>query len=168
MASRLGSIVPLTALAAGALLALVAVPPALGQSHEPVSARLHAGARSLWSLPAAPAGSAPALQSVSSVSPDLAYAVGLREPGGRVEPVAQRWDGRAWSDILDPSTLGRHAASVLWSVAATSDHDAWAVGQEFRHSGSLAALALHWTALAGTWCRSRRWVSRALAACSTG
>jgi hypothetical protein len=68
------------------------------------------------------------LTGVSASSASDAWAVGL---SGRIRPMAEHWDGSAWTRVVVPPGVGR-----LIGVAAISPTDAWAVGQ--------FGVLLHW------------------------
>jgi hypothetical protein len=85
---------------------------------------------------------------VAATSPDNGWAVGLRytgrgwtNTGPKHQPVIVRWDGTAWAPA--PRT-GRTITGTLWSVAANSASDAWAVGS----TQASQPLIEHWNGVA--------------------
>ena len=69
------------------------------------------------------------LQGVSLTSTGLAWAVGFYESGKfRQNTLIEHFGGAVWSVVPSPSPGARQ--SVLYGVAAISDHDVWAVGAE--------------------------------------
>jgi hypothetical protein len=83
------------------------------------------------------------LNSVSAVSPTVAFAVGIfSEPEGVFVPLAEHWDGSSWKATIPPDTrCGENTdiGTLLESVAAVSSNDAWAVG-----GCSGLKVILHW------------------------
>ena len=87
----------------------------------------------------APAGAAsPSLSSVSCTSPARCTAVGLYFPnGGTATPLAERWDGTAWT-----IQNGLPANDGLASVSCTSSTSCTAVG--ITGAGAVSPVADHW------------------------
>ena len=92
---------------------------------------------------AAPADSE--LFGVAHVPNSRTWAVGFVWPTGSANSstLILRWTGRAWSRVASPDP---RPTDRLYAVAATSPHDAWAVG--YGAPANLAAapvpLILHW------------------------
>jgi hypothetical protein len=88
-----------------------------------------------------PPGTQGSLQDVAALGPGFALAVGSREGEHETKPLALRWNGDAWIEVVtvrrgdpDPITFN--------SIGARSPRDAWAVGYSF---GDLnATMAQHW------------------------
>ncbi len=84
------------------------------------------------------------LSAVAAASPRNVWAVGYTsyaiDGSGdeQAESMIEHWNGRAWRRQASPDTSG---TTVLSGVAATSSHDAWAVGQPF---GLGQAAIEHW------------------------
>lgn len=84
------------------------------------------------------------LSAVAVVSRTDAWAVGVTQGESlHSQTLAIRWNGQSWGVVPTPNVGTDH--NSLFAVAATSDQDAWAVGNYF-DDGSLAwkTLALHW------------------------
>lgn len=78
------------------------------------------------------------LSGVAAISPSDAWAVGQVQ-SRRTRPLAEHWDGSAWSEVPVPGVRYGH----LHSVAATSADDVWAVGDSQGYLRS-ASLIEHW------------------------
>jgi len=90
-----------------------------------------------------PAGGA-VLAGVAAISASSAWAVGSTgsEAGLKHKTVVLRWNGTAWTRVPSPTPAG---GAVLFSVAATSGRNAWAVGQTGTYSSSNPRTAdMHW------------------------
>ena len=83
-----------------------------------------------------PFGFVGALQSVSVISQNSAWAVGSTGIGARTRALILRWNGASWDRVPVPNLPG---SSSLSSVSAVSETSVWAVGG----AGS-ATLILHW------------------------
>ena len=84
------------------------------------------------------------LQSIKSLSPDNAWAVGETVPFS-LKPdgaVAEHWDGTQWNAIPNPASAQQGGG--LNGLTAVSPTDLWAVGQQTDASGTLVPLAEHW------------------------
>ena len=69
------------------------------------------------------------LWGVTALSPANAWAVGNENIGGfRFRPLIEHWNGAAWTLVPAPSPPLRGVGASLFSVAATSPRDIWAVG----------------------------------------
>ena len=79
-------------------------------------------------------------QAVAEVSAGDVWAVG----GTTGNPLAEHWDGTAWTVIPTPSPSPRVTSTSLQGIAAVSARDIWAVG------GSGQPLILHWDGRAWT------------------
>jgi hypothetical protein len=78
------------------------------------------------------------LRSASAISANDVWAVGTGFPEERSidsVPVVHHWDGRQWSDVPAPAPTG----SSLDAVAAVSEDDVWAVGDQLA-----PPLVIHW------------------------
>lgn len=90
-----------------------------------------------WRKVPVPNANSSTLQGVTFIPGGTAWAVG----GGPFGAVTLRWTGSAWTQVAN-----RAASGVLFTVAATSAHDAWAAGILNQQPGSLKTktLLLHW------------------------
>lgn len=84
------------------------------------------------------------LTGVAAAGPDDVWAVGYVHQDAVSRPVAQHWDGRAWTVVPVPAPGAGH--SRLSSVAARSSDDVWAVGYAPSRSAGhvLEPYVLHW------------------------
>jgi hypothetical protein len=83
------------------------------------------------------------IDSVVSISPESAWAVGFSLSSVGSVPLLARWDGTRWSLVPSPATGLPN--NLLRSVAAGSRHDVWAVGQSSSEDGSqVQPLAERW------------------------
>src|SRR6266568_2808374 len=82
------------------------------------------------------------LTSVRAVSATNVWAVGYTGGAGN-QTLVLHWDGTSWTQVPSPSPGGTGSDSDLFSVAATSHSDAWAVGEVFT-SGKITTLIVHW------------------------
>jgi hypothetical protein len=87
------------------------------------------------------------LNGVAATSAKDAWAVGYYDPGNPGETdyqtLIEHWDGTSWTVVPSPSPGGPDHANWLYSVAATSPTNAWAVG-DFDNGTSLQTLIEHW------------------------
>ena len=84
------------------------------------------------------------LNDVTATSARSAWAVGITgsEAGPKNKTLIERWNGTAWTQVPSPTPAG---GGILYSVAATSARNAWAVGQTGNYSTSNPrTLDLHW------------------------
>ncbi len=100
---------------------------------------LHHWDGTTWSLSATSQG---LLYDVAAVSPTDVWAVGYA--GYRTSPLAEHWDGVAWTAVPVPSPPGS-GAITLESVAAVSTNDVWATGY---YGSLLNPLIEHWDGVA--------------------
>src|SRR5207245_4448427 len=84
-------------------------------------------------------GSHDALLGVSADGPDDVGAVG--DQGGPAAPLAEHWDGSAWSVVAAPAPASA-SDSGLAGVATVSPTDVWSVGSS--SGADLATLIEHW------------------------
>jgi hypothetical protein len=109
---------------------------------------------SSWSIVPNPASSDAysVLTSITAVSATDIWAVGLRNANGEhgQRPLAEHWDGTAWSVV--PVPAGNPAQSKFISVSADGPDDVWAVGSHLEPGTSDLATALveHWDGTAWT------------------
>ena len=110
------------------------------------SASVRSGCTPVWSNAPNPQIKEGTLASVAARSASDAWAVGgvvRRDEYGEeivsASPLIEHWDGKSWSVVANPKVSGS-----LTDVAATSRHDAWAVGWEGQDPRSAAPLMLHW------------------------
>jgi hypothetical protein len=90
-----------------------------------------------------PSATSNELRSVSATSATNAWAVGdFTDGNGIVQPLAEHWDGTAWTAVAVTSPLGRF--QELNSVVATSATNAWAAGSFTDSSGTAQTLVEHW------------------------
>jgi hypothetical protein len=96
--------------------------------------------------PAAVAAPQPAVSTflfgISATSARSAWAVGETDNGSAVHTLIQRWNGRSWQRVPSPNP-GDGSEDRLFSVAATSARNAWAVGSYFDGS-AFHLLILRW------------------------
>jgi len=130
------------------LIALAGVAVASGPTHaERRSAKgpvIGSACTPVWRTTPSPQVKQGTLNAVVAVSPRDAWTVGgVVERGGNsgdliasATPLIERWNGVRWSVSPGPNMSG-----LLTGVAATSDHDAWAVGFALP---SHKHLVLHW------------------------
>ena len=87
------------------------------------------------------------LAGVTTTSAGNAWAVGSYVSGAAIKTLVEHWNGTSWKVIKSPNPGGPAGDSSLTGVAATSAHNAWAVGKY--SSGTLdRALAVHWNGTA--------------------
>jgi len=84
------------------------------------------------------------LLGVTALPDGTAWAVGdFVTAGGRTsKTLIEHWNGHRWSVVPSPNPSGQE--NLLYSVVATGDRSAWAVGAELGRSGAFLALAEHW------------------------
>jgi hypothetical protein len=95
-----------------------------------------------WSLFAAPKFGKKDRASVFAMtasSPNDVWAIGslVNLATGRVSPLFEHWDGKAWT-----ATTGESNNEFLFGASADAANDAWAVG--FNGSDSITTSAMHW------------------------
>lgn len=96
-----------------------------------------------------PTSEAPVLNSVASISPSDAWAVGEFVLGfSVVGALIEHWDGTQWRVVPNPLSHRPHA--LLLSVTVVSPTDIWAVGHQFNGSSVPVPLAEHWNGHAWT------------------
>lgn len=78
------------------------------------------------------------LKSVAAITASDVWAVGISLPGGLAQPLAEHWDGTAWSVVPLPPV----GEAELTAVAGSSSADVWAVGS--RQVIPAVPLAYHW------------------------
>lgn len=84
-----------------------------------------------------------ALNGIAASSAKDAWAVGLTvsPSDGSIQPVAEHWNGTAWSLVTTPSVVSAN----LIGVKEISSTDVWSVGTYYNpNTGRLEALAEHW------------------------
>jgi hypothetical protein len=117
---------------------------AVGQSFKPGAGRslvLHWDGTA-WHRVASPSPRDAALYGVAAVSPRSAWAVGGYAGGTLV----LHWNGTAWKRVASPNP-GGSASNSLFSVAALSSSEAWAVGY---NTAANQAVVMHWNGTAWT------------------
>jgi len=82
------------------------------------------------------------LESVDALSADDAWAVGSIQTQRRALPLAEHWDGTAWTPVPTP-TAGRYVR-VLHAVLTLAPDDVWAVGSQIVATGAVQTLIEHW------------------------
>jgi hypothetical protein len=82
------------------------------------------------------------LESVTSLGPNNAWAVGYSGNSESYHPIILHWDGSAWTPAAIPSILNETSAEIL-SIAAVSANDIWAVG-DYGDRDSVSGAILHW------------------------
>jgi hypothetical protein len=90
------------------------------------------------------------LTSVGPVSAANVWAVGYTANGADGETLILHWNGTKWTQVPSPDPAGTGGDNDLFSVAATSPSDAWAVGEVFTGS-QIATLIMRWN--------GRRWAT---------
>ena len=109
---------------------------------------------SSWSIVPNPASSDAysVLTSITAVSATDIWAVGLQNANGEggQRPLAEHWDGTAWSVVAVPA--GNPAQSKFIAISADGPDDVWAVGSHLEPGTSDLATALveHWDGTAWT------------------
>jgi hypothetical protein len=124
-----------------ALIAALCVPSVLSVTAGPSSALPQAPTCGGWTYQPMPEGYPPSQVSDVDVVPgtDQAWAVGYRNPSGS-RPIAMLWDGSAWK-ISNPENRG--ISTTLYSVAAISASDVWAVGL-WNDAIKIRTMIQHW------------------------
>jgi hypothetical protein len=82
------------------------------------------------------------LESVATLGPNNAWAVGYSGNSDSYHPIILHWDGTAWTSVAAPAILNETSAEIL-SIAAVSATDIWAVG-DYGDRNSVAGAILHW------------------------
>jgi hypothetical protein len=83
------------------------------------------------------------LNGVASVATDNAWAVGNYDNGTASRTLIVHWDGATWTRARSPNPGGPTHFSGLFGVAATSAHNAWAVGN-YSNGKVRQTLILRW------------------------
>jgi len=104
---------------------------------------LHWDGATWTQVPSPSPGDISRLYSVRAVSASDAWAVGSFSSGAGDQTLILHWDGTIWTQVPSPSPGGTGSGNDLFSVAATSHSDAWAVGESFT-SSKITTLILHW------------------------
>jgi subtilase family serine protease len=96
-----------------------------------------------WRVVASPNGSSNnLLYGVSGDSANDVWAVGY---SNGYQALIEHWDGTQWSIIPNPAGEGSNVTGALYSVAAISPTDAWAVGNYYNTGvNTYQTLAEHW------------------------
>jgi hypothetical protein len=82
------------------------------------------------------------LVAVAAATATDVWAVGSQTIGGGAQPLAERWDGSAWSVVPTPDPFPGGAG--FSGVAAVDASLAWAVGAGTRSDGSIAPFIERW------------------------
>jgi hypothetical protein len=106
---------------------------------------LHWNGKAWKHLPSpSPSATQNALYGVAALSARNAWAVGEYASGTGDRTLILHWNGKTWKQVRSPDP-GGSAGSTLFSVAALSSRDAWAVGWSGSFGeGSARTLILHW------------------------
>jgi len=130
---------------AGRFLRLLIVPLALTGGLTGLVPAASAASCENWTgvPPPSPGTGGTVLDGVAMVSACDAWAVGFDSSGSPNQTLTEHWNGSAWAVVPSPSPGGTGSDSDLFSVAATSHSDAWAVGEVFT-SGKITTLIVHW------------------------
>jgi hypothetical protein len=100
-----------------------------------------------WRVQQSPSpGRFSSLTAVAQTSSTNAWAVGIIYQHPNDKPLIERWNGQVWTRQQSLNPGGSHN-SHLFSVAATSATNAWAVG-EYGTGNGKRTLALHWNGTA--------------------
>lgn len=84
------------------------------------------------------------LSGTAAVSPSDVWAVGGYPFGGAYVPLAEHWDGHAWTRVPTPEPAGTRT-SYLLAVTAVSADDVWAAGADVLSDGiTMRTLIEHW------------------------
>jgi hypothetical protein len=85
------------------------------------------------------------LYDVQAIAPDDVWAVGSSGDVFSPDPLAEHWDGSAWSVVQTPNPIkNADDGNVLDAVGATGPDDVWAVGSHIRRAGAnTTPLILH-------------------------
>ena len=73
-----------------------------------------------------------------------AWAVGDTFAPNTGSSLILHWNGATWKRVASPNPAGQVTEVILDGVAATSDKDAWAVGEFSMSNGEGRTIALHW------------------------
>jgi len=113
-------------------------------SHELRTLTLHWNGRTWTKVPSLNAGSGGnVLYGVAATSGSDAWAVGYRSLGPAPNRIIlQHWNGKSWAMVTSPNPGS--ATNVLYSVAATSATNAWAVGSYAGATTADRTLIEHW------------------------
>lgn len=85
------------------------------------------------------------LNGITVVSANDIWAVGSQALSGASEQtLAEHWNGSAWSIVPTPNKPQPSNDDVLYSVAAASSTDVWAVGYYYDYNNARTTLAEHW------------------------
>jgi hypothetical protein len=86
------------------------------------------------------------LLGVAAASSSSAWAVGIRGVQTVDQTLIEHWNGRAWKVVRSPNPGGRSWENDLFSVAAASPRNVWAVGAYRNATTGLSELTLieHW------------------------
>jgi len=101
-----------------------------------------------WSTQSSPniAGAYNHLQGVDAISSTDVWAVGSSNGVNATQPLAEHWDGAAWTIVPVPRPGDPNGYGPLWGVSGVASDDVWAVGYYFESFSSSTALPLayHW------------------------
>jgi hypothetical protein len=111
---------------------------------------LHWNGTSWTQVPSPSPGTFNRLYSVRAVSASDVWAVGFFSSGAGDKTLILHWNGTKWTQVPSPDPAGTGGDNDLFSVAATSPSDAWAVGEVFTGS-QIATLIMRWN--------GRRWAT---------
>jgi hypothetical protein len=89
------------------------------------------------------------LSGVAATSPSNAWVAGDSWNGTAGQTLIEQWNGSAWCTMTTPDPGGPAEPNTLYSVAATSATNAWAVGYYGSSTGD-HTLILHWDGTAWT------------------
>lgn len=85
---------------------------------------------SFWAVVPSPRiGVSAALNGVTALAPNKAWAVGSTIPtSGGTKPLILQWNGSVWSESPLPGNLAGTVSTTLTSITAIAENDIWAVG----------------------------------------
>jgi hypothetical protein len=97
-----------------------------------------------WSIVASPNtdGNIQELRGVAAVSDDDVWAVGYYQKDSIFRTLVEHWNGTEWSIVPSPNPESSKT-NVLYSVAAASSNNVWAVGQYLKDD-DYQTLVEHW------------------------